>query len=40
MKSKGVVRKVDDLGRFAIPNEIREAIDINPKDSVEDYKVI
>ena len=35
MKSTGVVRKVDELGRIVLPSEIRKILDINPKDAVE-----
>ena len=37
MKSPGIVRKVDDLGRIVIPMEIRKNFDISPKDSLEIY---
>ena len=35
MKSTGVVRKVDELGRIVLPIEIRKILDINQKDAVE-----
>ena len=35
MKSTGIVRPVDNLGRVVIPMEIRSTLDINPKDSLE-----
>ena len=35
MKSTGMVRKIDELGRVVIPMEIRSTFDINPKDSLE-----
>ena len=35
MKSTGVVRKVDELGRIVLPSEIRKILDINPKDAIE-----
>ena len=35
MKSTGVVRKVDELGRIVLPVEIRNILDINPKDAIE-----
>ncbi len=35
MKSIGVVRKVDDLGRIVLPIEIRKTLDIGEKDSLE-----
>lgn len=35
MKSTGVVRKVDELGRIVLPIEIRNVLDIKPKDAIE-----
>jgi transcriptional pleiotropic regulator of transition state genes len=35
MKSTGVVRKVDELGRVVLPVEIRKVLDIKEKDAVE-----
>ena len=35
MKSTGVVRKVDELGRIVLPIEIRKMMDINVRDAVE-----
>lgn len=35
MKSTGVVRKVDELGRIVLPMEIRKVLDIKEKDAVE-----
>ena len=35
MKSTGVVRKVDDLGRIVLPIEIRKILDIKQKDAIE-----
>ncbi len=35
MKSTGVVRKVDELGRIVLPVELRKNLDINIKDSLE-----
>lgn len=37
MKSTGVVRKVDGLGRVVIPIELRRVLDIDVKDSLEIY---
>ena len=37
MKSTGMVRKVDDLGRIVLPAEIRQSMDIKVKDPVEIY---
>ena len=35
LKSIGVVRKVDELGRIVMPIELRRALDIAIKDSME-----
>ncbi|MEK4495124.1 AbrB/MazE/SpoVT family DNA-binding domain-containing protein [Ureibacillus sp. FSL W8-0352] len=35
MKSTGIVRKVDELGRIVIPMELRRTLQINEKDPVE-----
>jgi transcriptional pleiotropic regulator of transition state genes len=35
MKSTGVVRRTDLLGRIVIPVEVRRVLDINVKDSME-----
>lgn len=44
MKSTGIVRKMDELGRIVLPMEMRNTFDINPKDPieifVEDDKII
>ena len=37
MKSTGIVRKVDELGRVVIPKEIRNKLDIQEKDPLELY---
>ena len=37
MKSTGIVRKVDELGRVVIPIEIRNQFDIAEKDPIEIY---
>lgn len=37
MKSTGIVRKVDELGRVVIPIELRRTLDIHEKDSMEIY---
>jgi len=37
MKSTGVVRKVDELGRIVIPVELRRTLDIDVKDALEIY---
>jgi transcriptional pleiotropic regulator of transition state genes len=35
MKSTGIVRKVDELGRVVIPIELRRTLDIGEKDALE-----
>ncbi|AUG56631.1 MAG TPA: AbrB/MazE/SpoVT family DNA-binding domain-containing protein [Ruminiclostridium sp.] len=35
MKSTGIVRKVDELGRIVLPIELRRSMDINEKDALE-----
>jgi len=35
MKSTGIVRRVDELGRIVLPIEIRKMMNINVKDAVE-----
>ena len=35
MKSTGIIRKVDELGRIVLPIEIRKILDIKQKDAVE-----
>ncbi|MFY9218710.1 MAG: AbrB/MazE/SpoVT family DNA-binding domain-containing protein [Tepidanaerobacteraceae bacterium] len=37
MKSTGIVRKVDDLGRVVIPIELRRTLGISEKDPLEIY---
>ncbi len=44
MKSTGVIRKLDELGRIVIPIEQRRALDINLRDpveiNIEDNKIV
>ena len=35
MKSIGIVRKVDKLGRIVLPIELRKTLDISDKDDIE-----
>jgi transcriptional pleiotropic regulator of transition state genes len=35
MKTIGIVRKIDDLGRMVIPIELRKTMNINKKDPME-----
>ncbi|MDR2939873.1 MAG: AbrB/MazE/SpoVT family DNA-binding domain-containing protein [Clostridiales bacterium] len=35
MKSTGIVRKVDELGRVVLPIELRRTLSIGEKDSLE-----
>ncbi len=37
MKSTGIVRNVDELGRIVIPKEMRKKMDIANNDPVEIY---
>lgn len=37
MKSTGIVRKVDELGRVVIPIELRRNLDIEVKDALALY---
>ena len=37
MKSTGIVRKVDELGRIVLPIELRRTLDIAEKDSLGIY---
>jgi AbrB family transcriptional regulator, transcriptional pleiotropic regulator of transition state genes len=37
MKSTGIVRKVDELGRVVIPIELRRTLGIEQKDALEIY---
>lgn len=35
MKSTGIVRRVDSLGRIVLPIELRNVLNISPKDPLE-----
>lgn len=37
MKSTGIVRKVDELGRVVLPIELRRTLEIAEKDALEIY---
>ena len=37
LKSTGIVRKIDELGRIVIPKELRGTLDIDIKDPMEIY---
>lgn len=37
MKSIGIVRKVDELGRIVLPIELRRTLDIAERDPLEIY---
>lgn len=37
MKSTGIVRKVDELGRIVLPAELRRTLNIDVKDPLEIY---
>ena len=35
MKSTGIVRKIDELGRLVLPKELRSTLKIHERDSLE-----
>ena len=35
MKSTGIVRKIDDLGRIVLPRELRKVLEIKERDAIE-----
>lgn len=35
MKSTGIVRRIDELGRIVIPMELRKSMDLKEKDPLE-----
>ena len=37
MKSTGIIRKIDDLGRIVLPSELRKNLGIEIKDYLEIY---
>lgn len=37
MKSTGMIRRVDELGRIVLPVEIRRSMDISVRDAMEIY---
>ncbi len=37
MKSTGIIRKVDELGRIVLPVELRRTLKISEKDALEIY---
>ena len=37
MKSTGIVRRVDELGRIVLPIELRRTLSISEKDALEIY---
>lgn len=37
IKSTGIIRKLDELGRIVIPMSIRQTLDIQERDPVEIY---
>ena len=38
MKSTGIIRNLDELGRVVIPKEIRKKLNIGEKDPIEIYQ--
>ena len=39
MKSTGIIRKVDELGRIVLPIELRRTLDIAERDELEIFMV-
>lgn len=37
MKSTGIFRRIDTLGRFVLPKELRKSLDINQNDYLQIY---
>lgn len=37
MRSTGVFRRIDSLGRFVLPKELRKTLDINQNDYLQIY---
>lgn len=37
MKSTGIIRRVDELGRIVLPIELRRSLDIEERDEMEIY---
>lgn len=37
MKSTGIVRKIDELGRIVLPMELRRTLEISHNDPIEIY---
>ena len=37
MKSTGIIRRIDELGRIVVPKEIRNSLEINSTDNIEIY---
>lgn len=37
MKSTGITRKIDELGRIVLPIELRRSLDIGERDALEIY---
>ena len=35
LKSNGIVRRIDELGRIVIPMEIRNTLDLKSRDSIQ-----
>lgn len=35
MKSTGIVRKIDELGRIVLPRELRRTLNMNDRDPIE-----
>lgn len=37
MKSSGIVRRLDELGRIVLPKELRDKLNLETRDSMEIY---
>ncbi len=35
MEDRGIIRKIDQLGRVVIPIEYRKNLDLNPRDNIK-----
>ena len=35
IRSTGIIRKIDELGRIVLPSELRKKLDLKDKDSIE-----